>query len=66
MNPSLERLRWRTSSYSNGDNGQCVEVADDGDSTHVRDTKARHVGAIAFSQGSWTSFLSAVKRGEFS
>lgn len=66
MNPSLERLRWRKSSRSNGDNGNCVEVADDGDNTRVRDTKARHAGAIAFGNDAWRGFLSAVKRGEFS
>ncbi|MGW6604046.1 DUF397 domain-containing protein [Streptomyces sp. NPDC055036] len=57
---------WRKSSYSNGDGAECVEVADGLiDIVPVRDSKNPHGPVLAFSTGDWSSFVSAVKRGEF-
>jgi hypothetical protein len=56
--------KWRTSSYSADNGGQCVEVqiTDDG-LTAVGDSKARGLGAFTFARGQWAGFVAAVKRG---
>ncbi|MFD9895643.1 DUF397 domain-containing protein [Amycolatopsis sp. NPDC059027] len=54
-------LNWRKSSYSGGQVNACVEVAL-GARAHVRDTKAREAGELAFSGEAFTAFLSALKR----
>ncbi|MFD8379332.1 DUF397 domain-containing protein [Streptomyces sp. NPDC059679] len=57
---------WRKSSYSNGEGGECVEVADGIEGiVPVRDSKNPHGPALVFSATGWTSFVSAVKREEF-
>jgi hypothetical protein len=56
---------WRKSSYSNQDGGECVEVSDDlAAVVPVRDSKSPHGPVITFAADGWTSFVSAVKRGE--
>ncbi|MGO4418684.1 DUF397 domain-containing protein, partial [Streptomyces sp. MCAF7] len=56
---------WRKSSYSNGDGGHCVEVADNVlGVVPVRDSKDPHGPALAFPVSSWSSFISAVKGGQ--
>ncbi|MFF3747434.1 DUF397 domain-containing protein [Streptomyces kronopolitis] len=53
---------WRKSSYSNGDGGNCVEVADDLPGiVPVRDSKDPHGPALIFPVAAWSSFVSAVK-----
>lgn len=52
---------WRTSSYSSGDGGQCVEVA----STQVimvRDTTSRDGGTLAFTAETWSAFITGIKK----
>ncbi|MER7665741.1 MULTISPECIES: DUF397 domain-containing protein [unclassified Streptomyces] len=64
MSPDLSTAIWRTSSYSNGEGGACVEVADG--FTHVtpvRDSKNPDGPALVFAHARWASFVSAVKRG---
>ena len=58
---------WRKSTYSNGQGGNCVEVADLADAGRlVRDTKAHGRGPIlAFTSAEWRAFVAAVKHGEF-
>jgi Domain of unknown function (DUF397) len=57
---------WRKSSYSNGEGGECVEVADGIDGiVPVRDSKNPHGPALVFPAAHWTSFVSAVKSEEF-
>jgi hypothetical protein len=60
-------LAWRTSSYSNGNGGQCVEVADLPDGGRlVRDTKDHGRGPILrFTASEWQAFVLGVKDGEF-
>lgn len=61
----LSNATWRASSYSNGDGGQCIEVADHFPSVvPVRDSKAPQGPALVFPSGSWTSFVHAVKDDE--
>ncbi|WP_327328460.1 DUF397 domain-containing protein [Streptomyces sp. NBC_01210] len=56
---------WRKSSHSNGEGGECVEIADGYPSaTPVRDSKNPQGPALVFSADGWSSFVGAVKRGE--
>ncbi|MFF9477692.1 DUF397 domain-containing protein [Streptomyces sp. NPDC014733] len=53
---------WRTSTYTNGDGGDCVEIADDLPGiVPVRDTKDRARATLIFGAGAWGRFVSAVK-----
>ncbi|MFI1308409.1 DUF397 domain-containing protein [Streptomyces sioyaensis] len=58
----LSTAAWRKSSYSNGDGGNCVEVANDLPGIiPVRDSKDPHGPALIFPAAAWSSFVSAVK-----
>ncbi|MFF4605804.1 DUF397 domain-containing protein [Streptomyces sp. NPDC001339] len=62
----LEGASWFKSSYSNN-GGNCIEVADDFPGmVPVRDSKAPHGPALVFAADGWSSFVAAVKGGEFS
>ena len=60
-------VAWRTSSYSNGNGGNCVEVADLPDGGRlVRDTKDHGNGPILrYTAAEWRAFVAGVKNGEF-
>jgi hypothetical protein len=59
----LSRAIWRKSSYSNGNGGNCVEVARNLPGTvAIRDSKNPHDPALAFTPSAWRVFLSALKR----
>lgn len=65
MRSDLSAVRWRKSSYSNSDGGQCVEVSDDfATVVPVRDSKVPNGPVLAFAASGWGSFVSAVKRGD--
>ena len=53
---------WRTSSYSTGDGGQCVEVAS-GDTIMVRDTTDRQGPMLALTADAWRTFVASVRQG---
>lgn len=55
---------WRKSSFSNGQRGNCVEVAPRPDATAVRDSKYPDLGHVAVSAPEWRAFLDAAKREE--
>lgn len=58
-------LTFRTSSFSNDQQG-CVEVGDDADGGRwVRDTKDRTRPAHYYTPIEWAAFLNGVKAGEF-
>ncbi|NJP44428.1 DUF397 domain-containing protein [Actinacidiphila epipremni] len=62
----LNRALWRKSSYSNGDGGNCVEVADGFTGVMpVRDSKDPQGPALLFRAEAWADFLAGVKAGEF-
>lgn len=62
--PEPGTAAWRKSSYSNGDGGACLEVADGFDGLMpVRDSKVPDGPALAFPAGSWASFVAALKGG---
>ncbi|WP_406400172.1 DUF397 domain-containing protein [Streptomyces sp. NBC_00879] len=57
---------WRKSSYSGAEGGSCVEVVDGFPAgVPVRDSKVPHGPALRIPACSWSSFVAAVKRGEF-
>jgi len=63
----LSGARWRTSSFSNGENDeQCVEVAFlPGGAVAVRDTKDRTLAPHLYTAAEWGAFLAGVRAGEF-
>ncbi|MEW1660837.1 DUF397 domain-containing protein [Streptomyces sp. NPDC093707] len=56
---------WCKSSYSGGDQGECLEVARGHATVPVRDSKRPTGPALTFSPVSWAAFVTAVKGGEF-
>ncbi|MBV6697797.1 DUF397 domain-containing protein [Kitasatospora aureofaciens] len=65
--PDLSAATWRKSSYSNGDGGQCIEVADGFRSViPVRDSKDPEGPALVFPTAAWSAFVAGVKAGDFS
>ncbi|MFI6050778.1 DUF397 domain-containing protein [Streptomyces violascens] len=58
----LSAARWFKSSYSNGDGGSCVEIADDlPDLVPVRDSKVQEGPVLLFRAASWAAFVADVK-----
>jgi hypothetical protein len=53
--------RWRKSSYSGGQGGNCVEVADDARHVLVRDTQDRQGRALKLTPAAWRKFVAQVK-----
>ncbi|MEU1617974.1 DUF397 domain-containing protein [Streptomyces sp. NPDC005722] len=56
------RLVWFTSSYSDDQGGNCVEVATTPHRVHVRDSKDPDGPSLSFTPAAWTEFLRAVGR----
>ncbi|MGW4230085.1 DUF397 domain-containing protein [Streptomyces sp. NPDC004980] len=56
---------WHKSSYSGGDQGECLEVARGYDTVPVRDSKVAHGPAMIASATSWSAFVTAVRNGRF-
>ncbi|MER7730958.1 DUF397 domain-containing protein [Streptomyces erythrochromogenes] len=58
----LSKAVWRTSTYTNGDNGDCVEVADGlSGMVPVRDSKRPDGGVVVVSAAAWGPFVAALK-----
>ncbi|MGW0462675.1 DUF397 domain-containing protein [Streptomyces tendae] len=51
-------LKWFKSTYSGSEGGQCVEVAQEASTTHIRDSKAPQ-GHVTVGPGAWAAFLGA-------
>jgi hypothetical protein len=60
----LSRALWRKSTYSGG-NGSCVEIADLGTATAVRDSKDRTGPNLVFAAEEWRSFLDGIKASSY-
>ncbi|SOE11690.1 protein of unknown function [Streptomyces sp. 2323.1] len=59
-------LTWMKSSYSDRDGGNCIEVAPGiPDAVPVRDSKDPHGPVLVFPTEGWSSFVGALKSGEF-
>ncbi|MFC4532959.1 DUF397 domain-containing protein [Sphaerisporangium dianthi] len=62
----LSAAVWRKSSFSGGNGGQCVEVADNLPSVvAVRDSKIPDGPKLLFDPSGWRSFVAGVKTGAF-
>ncbi|MBU7598352.1 DUF397 domain-containing protein [Streptomyces sp. P38-E01] len=60
--PDQINLRaWRKSSYSSGNGGSCVEVADGYDVLPVRDSKTPDGPVLTFRHTDWTAFVTALR-----
>ncbi len=61
----LTKSRWRKSSYSSGNNPQCVEVAErTPDTITIRDSKHPDGDVLLLSRADWRAFLIRVKENE--
>lgn len=57
----LSAAIWRKSSYSNGQGGDCIEVARNLPGiVAVRDSKNPDAGALAFTPSSWQTFIGLI------
>ncbi|WP_128379086.1 DUF397 domain-containing protein [Streptomyces cavernae] len=58
----LRTAPWRTSSYSNAEGGECVEVADGlPDVVPVRDSKNPDGPVVVVSAGAWRAFIGGIR-----
>lgn len=53
-------LAWFKSSYSGGEGGNCVEVADCADAIHIRDSKVTAGPELSVAPGAWAAFVGGV------
>jgi Domain of unknown function (DUF397) len=61
-NVDLSRAVWQKSSYSNGQGGDCVEIAGNlPGRVAVRDSKDRDGPVLVFSPAEWRAFAATVK-----
>ncbi|MFF3709055.1 DUF397 domain-containing protein [Streptomyces phaeochromogenes] len=61
--PDLSTAAWHKSSYSDGGDNNCVEVADGHPGiVPVRDSKTPAARPLVFSTSSWSAFMEGVKR----
>lgn len=62
----LSAVTWRSSSYSNADGGECVEVCDHirAPDVPVRDSKTPQGPALVLRAAAWSSFVTAVRHDE--
>ncbi len=63
----MNDLNWRKSTFSNGNGGSCVEVADLPDGGRaVRDTKLGEASPVLrYTEAEWKAFLAGVRDGQF-
>ncbi|MFD7867253.1 DUF397 domain-containing protein [Streptomyces sp. NPDC059783] len=60
--PQLSSARWRRSSYSNTNGGECVEISNDFPGlVPVRDSKNPTGPALVIEAGAWGDFVSSLK-----
>ncbi|MEU5287119.1 DUF397 domain-containing protein [Streptomyces sp. NPDC020755] len=60
--PDLSTAHWRSSSYSNTNGGECVEVSDDFPGlVPVRDSKNPTGPALVLQAPAWNAFIASVK-----
>ncbi|MFG3352606.1 DUF397 domain-containing protein [Streptomyces sp. NPDC048001] len=60
--PIVRDLQWVKSSYSSGEGGQCVEVAECASSVHVRDSKDTSRPGLVVDACAWTAFVGFASR----
>lgn len=60
-----EGAAWRKSSYSSGNNGNCVEIALPARSAAIRDSKNPYGGHLTIATEEFSHLLASVKAGLF-
>lgn len=61
----LSQVSWRKSSYSDGNGGSCVEVADGFTAVlPVRDSKRPNGPVLTFGHPQWSAFVAALRSDE--
>jgi uncharacterized protein DUF397 len=63
MDHRVTATRWRKSSYTTSNGGNCVEVSDQENRVLVRDTKDRTGPILRFAPDTWHRFAERVKAG---
>lgn len=64
LTPDPTVIAWRKSSYSDGGDGNCIEVGDDlPDTIPVRDSKNPAGPILLFPAAAWSAFIDTVKSG---
>ncbi|ALO95598.1 hypothetical protein SHL15_4508 [Streptomyces hygroscopicus subsp. limoneus] len=61
--PAVGELSWSKSSYSAGNGGDCVEVADTGTAVLVRDSKRPEEAFLSVGADEWAAFVRMAARG---
>ncbi|WP_433362391.1 DUF397 domain-containing protein [Streptosporangium sp. CA-115845] len=62
----LSGAEWRKSTFSQGDNNNCVEIARNLPGiVAIRDSKAPDKLSLIFTSSEWPAFVSSVRNGEF-
>ncbi|MFC9278899.1 DUF397 domain-containing protein [Streptomyces collinus] len=56
-------LKWVKSSYSGDEGGNCVEVASEPTSVHIRDSKTPASPHLTVTPAAWAAFLKLPGRG---
>jgi Domain of unknown function (DUF397) len=59
----METMNWRKSTFSSGNGGECVEVADHANRVLIRDTRDRSGPVLRITPGAWEAFAVNVKAG---
>ncbi|CAM5341245.1 hypothetical protein GCM10010329_36360 [Streptomyces spiroverticillatus] len=59
--PAVPDHAWFKSSYSGGNQTECVEAAHVGDSAAVRDSKHPLGPSITFARANWAQFIHALR-----
>ncbi len=50
-------VEWRKSSYSGGEGGNCIEIAESPERIHVRDSKDKSGPTLTFTPQQWSAFV---------
>ncbi|MFD5316185.1 DUF397 domain-containing protein [Streptomyces sp. NPDC127098] len=62
MTPDLSEAAWFKSSYSDGNGGTCVEVADFSHRVGVRDSRDTGIAPFTVPKAAWASFVGQLRR----
>ena len=63
-NPT-EEPRWRKSSFSGPNGGNCVEMAETADGVLVRNSRNPNSGSVAFTRSELAAWIAGCKAGEY-
>jgi hypothetical protein len=55
--PTVPESAWSKSSYSSGEGGECVEVADAAGTIHIRDSKVRSGPVLTVAPDAWAGLV---------